>query len=544
MVAHRPDWTHLAPARVGRADRRVLLRRAARRLLLERAHRRARRAHLPRRPRRRRVVRAPRGGAAAAGHALRAVRRRASSARRPTSSTCGSTPAAATRRCWRRGRSCAGRRSCTSRAPTSIAAGSTRRCWRRSARAARRRTSSVLTHGFVVDGEGRKMSKSGGNAVTPGRVDRRSTAPRCCGCGWPPRTTRRTSASPREILDRLADAYRRIRNTYRFLLGNLARLRSRARPPAVRAARRGRPLDPRPARAADRPRDARLRGVPVPHGLPRRAQLLRGGPVGAVPRHHQGPPLHVARPTTRGAAPRRPRAHDIFGALLAPDGADPHVHGRGGVASRCPARTARACTSSASPRCRSSGSTTRLEREWDRLLEVRREVAKALETARARRSCIGSGLEAAVRIAERAGGPARRSSRRKRDLLPTLFIVSRVELERGPPPARCVYESQEIPGLVIAVDRARGPEVRALLDVERARRRGRAASGALRALRVIRSIASARRDASADRCMTSSPSGAVVVVLDQVTKAVVLAHLAPGIARRRGRRLRSRSRSS
>ena len=43
----------------------------------------------------------------------------------------------------------------------------------------------------------------------------------------------------------------------------------------------------------------------------------------------------------------------------------------------------------------------------------------------------------------------------KRDLLKTLFIVSRVELH-GAASGAVVYESQEIPGLVVAVDRAPG----------------------------------------------------------------------------------------
>ena len=94
-----------------------------------------------------------------------------------------------------------------------------------------------------------------------------------------------------------------------------------------------------------------------------------------------------------------------------------------------------------------------LAREWTRLLEVRREVAKALETARAR-GLIGSGLEAAVRIV-RAPEDLPALMRAKGDLLPTVFIVSQVALGETES-AAVVYESQEIPGLVIGVDRARG----------------------------------------------------------------------------------------
>ncbi|MEH6530020.1 MAG: isoleucine--tRNA ligase [Photobacterium frigidiphilum] len=78
----------------------------------------------------------------------------------------------------------------------------------------------VLTHGFVVDGQGRKMSKSVGNVVAPKDVTNKLGADilRL----WVASTdyTGEVAVSD-EILKRSADAYRRIRNTARFFLANL-----------------------------------------------------------------------------------------------------------------------------------------------------------------------------------------------------------------------------------------------------------------------------------------------------------------------------------
>ncbi|MEZ9784032.1 isoleucine--tRNA ligase [Vibrio breoganii] len=79
----------------------------------------------------------------------------------------------------------------------------------------------VLTHGFVVDGQGRKMSKSVGNVVAPKDVTNKLGADilRL----WVSSTdyTGEVAVSD-EILKRSADAYRRIRNTARFFLANLS----------------------------------------------------------------------------------------------------------------------------------------------------------------------------------------------------------------------------------------------------------------------------------------------------------------------------------
>jgi isoleucyl-tRNA synthetase len=78
----------------------------------------------------------------------------------------------------------------------------------------------VLTHGFTVDETGRKMSKSLGNAVAPQKVMNSLGADvlRL----WVAATDYANEISVSdEILKRMADSYRRMRNTVRFLLGNL-----------------------------------------------------------------------------------------------------------------------------------------------------------------------------------------------------------------------------------------------------------------------------------------------------------------------------------
>ncbi|MGI6165999.1 MAG: isoleucine--tRNA ligase [Limnochordia bacterium] len=79
---------------------------------------------------------------------------------------------------------------------------------------------AVLTHGFIVDAEGNKMSKSIGNVLAPEQVIKKYGADvfRLWVASSDYRNDVRISDT---ILGQMAEAYRRIRNTARFLLGNL-----------------------------------------------------------------------------------------------------------------------------------------------------------------------------------------------------------------------------------------------------------------------------------------------------------------------------------
>ncbi|HEU4369408.1 MAG TPA: isoleucine--tRNA ligase [Methylomirabilota bacterium] len=309
---------------------------------------------------------------------------------------------------------------------------------------------TVLTHGFFVDAEGRKMSKSLGNAIELGDVLPKYGAEILRLWVTSENYTEDIRVSL-EILDRLADAYRRLRNTFRFLLGNLYDFESRRdRQPYALLDEVDRFVLDRLARLVDRVRRAyeEYEFHTVFHSVHNFCAVDLSALY-----------LDVIKDrlyTSAAADPRRRAAqtvcYDVFVALarlMAPiltftaEEAWRHLAGT----------HAESVHLERFPEVPLEWLDDTLKREWDRLLEVRREVARGLELARARK-LIGSGLEASVRIASAPEDlPALLGA--KRDLLPTLFIVSRVELGGGGT-ASVQYESQEIPGLVIEVDRAPG----------------------------------------------------------------------------------------
>ncbi|MCF7873525.1 MAG: isoleucine--tRNA ligase [Candidatus Omnitrophica bacterium] len=79
---------------------------------------------------------------------------------------------------------------------------------------------SILTHGFVVDGEGKKMSKSLGNVIAPQNISKKYGAEilRL----WTAFSDYREDVKiSDDIIKQLADLYRKIRNTIRYILGNI-----------------------------------------------------------------------------------------------------------------------------------------------------------------------------------------------------------------------------------------------------------------------------------------------------------------------------------
>ena len=80
---------------------------------------------------------------------------------------------------------------------------------------------SVLSHGFVLDGDGRKMSKSLGNIIAPSNIQKQlgSDILRLWVSSVDYQADVRIS---QDILKQTSESYRKIRNTFRFMLGNLS----------------------------------------------------------------------------------------------------------------------------------------------------------------------------------------------------------------------------------------------------------------------------------------------------------------------------------
>jgi hypothetical protein len=216
---------------------------------------------------------------------------------------------------------------------------------------------TVLTHGFVMDAQGRKMSKSLGNTVSP--ADLLKTHGADILRLWVVSADYTEDLRiGKEILDGVGDSYRRLRNTLRYLLGNLdgftdaSGCRTRdAGAGAVGAAPPGR---------AGRVGSRVQRELRLPEALRRAAQLLRHRPLRLLLRRPQGQPL--LRPgrgdDAAGGADGARRAVRLPDGLAGPG---PRLHGRGGVAHPVPVRD-RQRPPATFPESRPTGATTRWPR--------------------------------------------------------------------------------------------------------------------------------------------------------------------------------------
>ncbi|MEW6444280.1 MAG: isoleucine--tRNA ligase [bacterium] len=310
---------------------------------------------------------------------------------------------------------------------------------------------SVLTHGFVVDGEGRKMSKSLGNIIAPQDLISRYGAEilRLWVAAEDYRDDIRISP---EILTRISESYRKIRNTARFILGNLY------------------DFDPQRHRVPFRQRGeidrwAMLRLAALVervtrayehyefHGVYHRVldfcvvelssfyldvlkeTLYVSAPDSAARRSAQSTLYDLLDALARLVAPILSfTAEDIWRYMPARAGKEESVH---------------LCSF---PLADPDWVDPDLDERWEKVLRFRQEVSRALEIARKDKR-IGHSLDAWVRV--EAPGSWREFLQTFPFSLRLLCIVSDLTVE-APLPEEPTLESSELPGFKLWVHKARG----------------------------------------------------------------------------------------
>ena len=304
---------------------------------------------------------------------------------------------------------------------------------------------SVLTHGFVVDGSGKAMHKSAGNVISPEDLLQNYGAEiiRLWVSAEDYRDNIRLSE---EILQRLTEAYRRIRNTCRFILGNL----SDFDPPKDSvpyesleeldrwALHRLQEMSERVIRAYEQ-----FEFHPVYHSLHNfcvldlssfyldiiKDRLYVSPAKSQVRRSAQTALQEILEVLVRLMAPILSFTADEIWEHMKDHGRAPSVH----MDLFMPIK--------------SEYKDPELASRWETIMTVRKEVTKALEIARKEKR-IGHSLDAAIKLALPA--PLLDALRPYEDQLRFLFIVSSVQLA----PSEDVeggFESDELPGVQIVV---------------------------------------------------------------------------------------------
>jgi len=310
---------------------------------------------------------------------------------------------------------------------------------------------AVLTHGFVVDASGKKMSKSVGNVIAPKKVVDKYGAEilRLWVSASDYRDDIRISDN---ILNQLSDAYRRIRNTCRFMLGNLYDFDPESdAAPFDAMPRMDRYILHRLQKLVDKTQKAYATYDfhIVHHALYNFCTVdlsafyldvlkdrLYTSPAASPERRNAQTVMYaVLDALVRLMAPILPfTAEEIWRYMPAVKEKEASIH------------------LALYPAVNPQWMDPALAEQWQTLLAIRGEVTRALEEARAQKQ-IGHPLDARVLIS--AGDALYRLLLSYQEDLKPLFIVSQVVLLESRPLSPA-YVSQEIAGLSIQISPAEG----------------------------------------------------------------------------------------
>ena len=314
---------------------------------------------------------------------------------------------------------------------------------------------SVVTHGWTLDEQGRPMSKSLGNALYPIAICER----------WGADLLRLWVASveyqadvkmSERVMTQLSEAYRKIRNTFRFALSNLGDF------DASRDALANNQLEEidqwmldRTAELVKKCREwyANYEFHRVHHAIYEfcvvdlsafyfdvlKDRLYTKAPKNKSRRAAQTVVWKIADALVRLAAPVLVfTAEEVWKYLPKSAGRAESVH-----MAVFPEAESLAC-----------GVTAKEAEKWEHLAQVRSAVLLALEQARAAKA-IGGGLEAKVRLHANSKAPGLQELlKEKSSQLPALFIVSQVAVD--PAEGDGLQPSETLPGLAVKIERADG----------------------------------------------------------------------------------------
>ncbi len=327
---------------------------------------------------------------------------------------------------------------------------------------------AVLTHGFVVDPQGEKMSKSKGNVVPPDLLLKHYGAEilRI----WVAATDyrgdvriddpKKIAQKKGEIVETLAEGYRKIRNTLRYCLSNL--------------------YDFDPGKHSTRTEDL----LPIDRWARSKLAALVARVEKAYEEYEFHTVFHAVLDfcavemsalyfdvlkdrlyTTKAASPQRRSGQTVLHAvcrdicrLLGPVMSFTAEE----TWQLLPGRPAESVFLGGWPEIRPEAADEAIQKKFDRLMQVRTDVLKALEERR-KAKLIGSSLEAKVTL--HASGDLGSFLAAERSELGPLFIVSQVELSEAPRPDSSHGSSPGLPsgatqgsmeGLAVAVERASG----------------------------------------------------------------------------------------